>query len=34
MGLSEVERCCRRFVTKIETDLRSLGVRPDEVIRR
>lgn len=29
---AEVERCCRSFVARVESDLRHLGLDPDEVI--
>lgn len=31
---TEVDRCCREFVTKVEADLAALGLDPAEVIRR
>lgn len=31
---AEVDRCCRSFVARVESDLRHLGLDPDEVIRR
>ncbi len=31
---SEVDRCCRRFIAKVEADLVELGLDPAEVIER
>lgn len=31
---TEVERSCREFVSRVEGDLRALGLDPDEVLRR